>query len=94
MLAELQKEFIERNAAQCGFCTSGMLLTAYELVLGGEQLSRADIREAMSGNMCRCTGYHAIVDAVEAVMTTRGRADVAMASAGHPASARAFRGGS
>ena len=72
-LADLQKEFIERNAAQCGFCSSGMLLTAHELLLSGETLSRADIREAMSGNMCRCTGYHAIIDAVEAVMTTRGR---------------------
>ncbi len=73
MLADLQKEFIERNAAQCGFCSSGMLLTAHELLLSGETLSRANIREAMSGNMCRCTGYHAIIDAVEAVMTTRGR---------------------
>ena len=72
-LAQLQKEFIERNAAQCGFCSSGMLLTAHELLSSGEPLSRADIREAMSGNMCRCTGYHAIIDAVEAVMTTRGR---------------------
>jgi aerobic carbon-monoxide dehydrogenase small subunit len=72
-LADLQKEFIERNAAQCGFCSSGMLLTAHELLSSGEPLSRADIREAMSGNMCRCTGYHAIIDAVEAVMTTRGR---------------------
>jgi aerobic carbon-monoxide dehydrogenase small subunit len=72
-LADLQKEFIERNAAQCGFCSSGMLLTAHELLLSGETLSRADIREAVSGNMCRCTGYHAIIDAVEAVMTTRGR---------------------
>ena len=73
MLAQLQREFIERNAAQCGFCSSGMLLTAHELLSSGESLSRADIREAMSGNMCRCTGYHAIIDAVEAVMTTRGR---------------------
>ena len=68
VLADLQKEFIERNAAQCGFCSSGMLLTAHELLLSAEPLSRADIREALSGNMCRCTGYHAIVDAVEAVM--------------------------
>ena len=73
VLAQLQKEFIERNAAQCGFCSSGMLLTAHELLSSGEPLSRADIREAMSGNMCRCTGYHAIIDAVEAVMITRGR---------------------
>jgi carbon-monoxide dehydrogenase small subunit len=66
-LAELQAEFIERNAAQCGFCSSGMLLTAYELISSGKTVSRAQIREALSGNMCRCTGYHAIVDAVEAV---------------------------
>jgi carbon-monoxide dehydrogenase small subunit len=71
MLADLQKEFIERNAAQCGFCSSGMLLTAHELLLSCEPLSRADIREAMSGNMCRCTGYHAIIDAVEAVARAR-----------------------
>ena len=68
-LAELQNEFIARNGAQCGFCSSGMLLTAYELVSGGGKLSRSEIREVMSGNMCRCTGYHAIIDAVEAVMT-------------------------
>jgi carbon-monoxide dehydrogenase small subunit len=70
-LAELQEEFIARNAAQCAFCSSGMLLTAYELFLTGEVMSRADIREFISGNMCRCTGYHAIVDAIEAVMALR-----------------------
>jgi carbon-monoxide dehydrogenase small subunit len=67
-LAALQAEFIARNAAQCGFCSSGMLLTAYELVCSGQKLSRTEIRKVMSGNMCRCTGYHAIIDAVEAVM--------------------------
>ena len=70
-LAELQAEFIARNAAQCGFCSSGMLLTAYELVVSGEVVSRAEIREFISGNMCRCTGYHAIVDAVKAVIARR-----------------------
>jgi aerobic-type carbon monoxide dehydrogenase small subunit (CoxS/CutS family) len=45
-----------------------MLLTAYELVQSGEKLSRSEIREYISGNMCRCTGYHAIVDAIEAVL--------------------------
>ena len=69
-LTELQTEFIVRNAAQCGFCSSGMLLTAYELVSSGETVTRADIRAFISGNMCRCTGYHAIVDAVEAVIAT------------------------
>ena len=67
-LADLQRAFIERNAAQCGFCSSGMLLTAYELVSLGEATTRAEIREFLSGNMCRCTGYHAIVDAVAAVI--------------------------
>jgi carbon-monoxide dehydrogenase small subunit len=67
-LAALQQAFIERNAAQCGFCSSGMLLTAYELVSSGQRASRSEIREYLSGNMCRCTGYHAIIDAVEAVV--------------------------
>jgi aerobic-type carbon monoxide dehydrogenase small subunit (CoxS/CutS family) len=72
-LAELQSEFIARNAAQCGFCSSGMLLTAYELVSTSVRMSRSDIREVISGNMCRCTGYHAIVDAIEAVMNRDAR---------------------
>ena len=72
-LSQLQSEFIARNAAQCGFCSSGMLLTAYELVASGRKMSRAEIREFISGNMCRCTGYHAIVDAVEAVIAKNAR---------------------
>jgi carbon-monoxide dehydrogenase small subunit len=75
-LAELQKNFVERNAVQCGFCASGMLLTAYELVSNGGTPTRAEIREAMSGNMCRCTGYHAIIDAVEAVLARRAGGSV------------------
>jgi aerobic-type carbon monoxide dehydrogenase small subunit (CoxS/CutS family) len=66
-LAPLQQAFLTRNAAQCGFCTSGMLLTGYELITRGRPLSRDDIREYISGNMCRCTGYHAIVDAIESL---------------------------
>ena len=72
-LSQLQNEFIARNAAQCGFCSSGMLLTAYELVASGRKMSRAEIREFISGNMCRCTGYHAIVDAVEAVIAKNAK---------------------
>lgn len=72
-LAALQSEFVARNAAQCGFCSSGMLLTAYELLASGAKPSRSQIREYISGNMCRCTGYHAIVDAVEAVIARGGR---------------------
>jgi carbon-monoxide dehydrogenase small subunit len=74
-LADLQRAFIERNAAQCGFCSSGMLLTAYELVSRGEPASRAEIRNFLSGNMCRCTGYHAIIDAIAAVIETKNVAE-------------------
>ena len=70
-LAELQSAFLERNAAQCGFCTAGMLLTASEFLAGGRRASRQEIRDVLSGNMCRCTGYQAIVDAVEAIMIKR-----------------------
>jgi carbon-monoxide dehydrogenase small subunit len=70
-IEELKQAFIARNAAQCGFCSSGMLVTALEVLMQGGPLSREDIREAISGNMCRCTGYHAIVDAIAAVAAAR-----------------------
>jgi aerobic-type carbon monoxide dehydrogenase small subunit (CoxS/CutS family) len=56
---------------QCGFCTAGMLLAAAELVATRPNSSREEIREFMSGNYCRCTGYQAIVDAIEDVLSTR-----------------------
>ncbi|MBL6958688.1 MAG: (2Fe-2S)-binding protein [Rhodospirillales bacterium] len=62
---DLQTAFHERNALQCGYCTPGMLITANELLKKNPSASRAEIREELSGNYCRCTGYHAIVDAVE-----------------------------
>ena len=61
----LQDAFFEMAALQCGFCTSGMMLQAAELLAGEQNPSREAIRAALSGNLCRCTGYHAIVDAVE-----------------------------
>jgi carbon-monoxide dehydrogenase small subunit len=70
-LADLQQAFQTRNALQCGFCTPGMLLTAAALLDHGGVPSREKIREHLSGNYCRCTGYHAIVDAVEAVAQAR-----------------------
>jgi carbon-monoxide dehydrogenase small subunit len=70
-LADLQQAFQVRNALQCGFCTPGMLLTAAALLAQGGVPSREKIREHLSGNYCRCTGYHAIVDAVEAVAQAR-----------------------
>jgi carbon-monoxide dehydrogenase small subunit len=70
-IADLQQAFVERNALQCGFCTPGMLLTAAELLREGTARSREDIRTFLSGNYCRCTGYHAIVDAVEGTLRKR-----------------------
>ena len=64
-LEKLQKAFHEHNALQCGFCTPGMLLAAQELVRAGKKCTREEIREHISGNYCRCTGYQAIVDAIE-----------------------------
>lgn len=66
-LRALQEEFHRRNAAQCGFCTPAMLLTAADLVARNPEATREQIRRHLSGNYCRCTGYQAIVDAVEAV---------------------------
>jgi carbon-monoxide dehydrogenase small subunit len=75
-IVDLQRAFIERNALQCGYCTPGMLLTAQELLSAGDLPSREAIRTYLSGNYCRCTGYQAIIDAVEAVAQRRagGRA--------------------
>ena len=70
-IADLQKAFHERNAVQCGFCTPGMLLTAQELLTKNASPSREEIREFISGNYCRCTGYQAIVDAIEWVAEGR-----------------------
>ena len=67
-LAKLQKAFHEKNALQCGFCTPGMLMAAQDLVRSGKKASRDEIREHISGNYCRCTGYQAIVDAIEEVI--------------------------
>ena len=73
-LRELQQAFIARNALQCGFCTSGMLLAAHELVEQQPQATREDVREWISGNYCRCTGYQSIVDAICDVLQARAAA--------------------
>lgn len=70
-VADLQMEFETRNAAQCGFCTPGMVLTSAELLAAGGVPSREVIRDHLSGNLCRCTGYQAIVDAIEWVAEER-----------------------
>ena len=63
-LSQLQAAFHARNALQCGFCTPGILLTAQELLSREPNPTRERVREYMSGNFCRCTGYHAIIDAI------------------------------
>lgn len=68
---QLQKAFVKHNALQCGFCTPGMLMAAKELLQFKPDATRQEVREWMSGNYCRCTGYHAIVDAVCEVLEQR-----------------------
>jgi carbon-monoxide dehydrogenase small subunit len=70
-IRDLQAAFVARNAAQCGYCTPGMLLTAADLLEQNPSPTRAEIREHLSGNYCRCTGYQAIVDAVAAAAASR-----------------------
>jgi carbon-monoxide dehydrogenase small subunit len=73
-IADLQLAFQQRNALQCGYCTPGMLIGARELLARGGVPSRETIREHLSGNYCRCTGYQAIVDAIESVAQARAGA--------------------
>ena len=64
-LHPLQESFVRHGAIQCGFCTSGMIVTAKAFLDSNPQPTRDEIREAISGNLCRCTGYKKIVDAIE-----------------------------
>jgi carbon-monoxide dehydrogenase small subunit len=73
-IADLQLAFQQRNALQCGYCTPGMLIGAQDLLARGGVPSRDTIREHLSGNYCRCTGYQAIVDAIESVAQARAGA--------------------
>ena len=70
-VADLQAAFRDRNALQCGYCTPGMLFAAQDLLQQQAEPDRERIREHLSGNYCRCTGYQAIVDAVETTARTR-----------------------
>ena len=63
-LSRLQQAFIEHGAAQCGICTPGMLLAAHVLLEQSRRLTADDVREGLAGNLCRCTGYTKIIDAV------------------------------
>ena len=64
-LSKLQKSFIKNNGLQCGFCTPGMIMSARALLNKNPNPNREDIKEAMQGNLCRCTGYEAIIKSVE-----------------------------
>ncbi|MBC8477937.1 (2Fe-2S)-binding protein [bacterium] len=70
-LNDLQRNFLEAGAVQCGFCTPGMLLTATALLLHNPDPSAVEIREALAGNLCRCTGYTQIVEAIQATARAR-----------------------
>lgn len=64
-LSKIQQSFLSHGAVQCGFCTPGMVMSAKALLDRGEKLTEQEIRRGMSGNLCRCTGYQAIVDAIK-----------------------------
>jgi aerobic-type carbon monoxide dehydrogenase small subunit (CoxS/CutS family) len=73
-LTALQEAFVDAHALQCGFCTPGLLMTLEPLVAENCRLDGPDIREAIAGNLCRCTGYQQIVEAVETVLRSQGEA--------------------
>ena len=76
-IRELQQAFVRHNALQCGFCTSGMLMAAHELLEKKPDASREQVREWISGNYCRCTGYQSIVDAISDVLAQRKKPGLA-----------------
>ncbi|MGW2514069.1 (2Fe-2S)-binding protein [Streptomyces scopuliridis] len=73
-LSPVQQAFIDAGAVQCGFCTPGLLVAADEMLEHNPSPSDADIREALSGNLCRCTGYEKILDAVRLAAARQGEA--------------------
>jgi aerobic-type carbon monoxide dehydrogenase small subunit (CoxS/CutS family) len=69
--SDLQEAFIQSGAVQCGFCTPGMILAGEAILSANPRPSRLEIREAIAGNLCRCTGYQQIVDAIQVTATRR-----------------------
>ncbi|MDQ2750271.1 MAG: (2Fe-2S)-binding protein [Actinomycetota bacterium] len=75
-LDPIQQAFVETGAVQCGFCTPGLIMAADDLLRGTPAPSDAEIREALAGNLCRCTGYEKILDAVRLAATRRAEATI------------------
>ena len=72
-LTDLQESFIKHNSFQCGFCASGMIISAAELLEHNSKPNRGDIQEAIAGNLCRCTGYESIIEAIEYVVENKNK---------------------
>ena len=70
-LSDIQRCFIEETAVQCGFCTPGFIMSALPILESGRRYTRDEIRKLLSGNLCRCTGYENIINAVEKAMNER-----------------------
>jgi carbon-monoxide dehydrogenase small subunit len=76
-LSDVQQAFVDAGAVQCGFCTPGLVMAVDDLLRGDRAPTELEVREAISGNLCRCTGYGRVVDAVRVVMRRRAGAEVA-----------------
>ncbi len=72
-LSHVQQAFIDHGAAQCGICTPGFIVTAHAFLKNNPRPTRREVREALAGNLCRCTGYQKIIDAVQAALAEGGR---------------------
>lgn len=70
-LSDIQQAFIDETAVQCGFCTPGFIMTAYEILESGKEYSDDELRKLLSGHLCRCTGYQNIMNAVKKTMLRR-----------------------
>lgn len=68
LLNPIQQAFIDEAAVQCGFCTPGLIITAVEIVGSGKRYTRDELRKLISGHLCRCTGYHNILNAMERIV--------------------------
>ena len=72
--SDVQRAFVDAGAVQCGFCTPGLIMAAHQLLQGTPQPTELEIRERLSGNICRCTGYGRIIEAVQRVAVSRAEA--------------------